>query len=156
MQARTAPVAAVARIAGPRERRRRRGWPASGWRPAREVHSSKRGTRGAAVAATDATPAARGGARSYPAPTCKVCGIPSQVRCRRAGVPQRVRLRRRCLRARCFFPMSLPSGVYSCSHHFLTSSIEGAFSPSLFFLLKPHRSLKNLPGESFLSESAVR
>ena len=42
------------------------------------------------------------------------------------------------------------------SHHFFTSSIDGAFSPSLFFLLKPHRSLKNLPAESLRSESTVR
>ena len=41
------------------------------------------------------------------------------------------------------------------SHHLLTSSIEGAFRPSLFFLLKPHRSLKNLPGASFFSASTV-
>ena len=50
--------------------------------------------------------------------------------------------------------INFPSGNYS-SHHFLTSSIEGAFRPSLFFLLKPHKSLKNLPGASFFSASTV-
>ena len=44
---------------------------------------------------------------------------------------------------------------YSAAHHALTSSIEGAFSPSLFFLLYPQRSLKNLPGASLRSDSTV-
>ena len=44
---------------------------------------------------------------------------------------------------------------HSASHQRLTSSIEGAFRPSLFFLLKPQRSLKNFPGASFLSEPTV-
>ena len=47
-------------------------------------------------------------------------------------------------------------GFCYASSHFLTSSIEGAFSPSLFFLLNPHRSLKNLPGASLRSDSTVR
>ena len=33
---------------------------------------------------------------------------------------------------------------------------RGAFSPSLFFLLKPHRSLKNFPAGSLRSASTVR
>ena len=42
------------------------------------------------------------------------------------------------------------------AHQAFTSSIEGVFSPSLFFLLKPHRSLKNFPAGSLRSASTVR
>ena len=42
------------------------------------------------------------------------------------------------------------------AHQALTSSIEGALSPSLFFLLKPQRSLKNFPAGSLRSASTVR
>ncbi len=50
-----------------------------------------------------------------------------------------------------------PSRGYSaCSRTFFNLFHRRAFSPSLFFLLKSHRSLKNFPAGSLRSASAVR